>query len=78
MEPLGDVQTFGVRMPAHVEPGRVLEPDAVDHQRVAVPAAHRVAHERRIRIFRQRAPVHVNLPVRQILIQDRDQRPEFE
>ena len=39
--PLGHRKRFGMRMPAEVEPGRLLESDAVDNQSVAVPTGRR-------------------------------------
>ena len=63
-----------MRMAAEVEPGRVLEAAALHHQRVAVPTADGIAHEAGVGIGGQRAPVHEDLAVAQVLVEDDDEQ----
>ncbi len=62
-EALGHAQRFCVRMSLAVEPGPVVITVALDHQRVAVPMPHGVAHPVRIGIFLQTAAVEEDLAI---------------
>src|SRR5690242_12702523 len=42
-EALDDVQLLGVRMARKIEPEFVVEPDGIDHHRVAIPASDGIA-----------------------------------
>ena len=57
-----------------VEPGAVIESGALDHQRVAVPVAYRIAHPVGIRVARERAPVEEDLAVGEIVGEHHNQR----
>src|SRR5262249_14540749 len=70
---LGDVQRFGVREAAEIEPRSIFEPDRFDDERVAVPAADRITHERWVRIRWELSPVEEDLPVGELLRQDHDE-----
>src|SRR5579862_1254357 len=50
-------------MRIQTEPTSVVETDAVNHQRVSLPASNRVTHPGRVWILRMPAPVQKNLPV---------------
>jgi len=71
---LRDAQLLGVRRAREIEPGAVLEPERLDDERVALPAADGIAHEARVRVFRQRAPVEEDLPVAHVLRKDDQER----
>src|SRR5215475_1564007 len=49
---LDNVQLVCMRMPVAVQPYIVDKVDAIDHQRVSLPMADRVAIPQRIRLFR--------------------------
>src|SRR5215467_7106016 len=44
---LSRVKRFRIGMPAYVEPALLVESDAIDNQRVAIPTAHGIAQPRR-------------------------------
>jgi len=46
----------GTVMTAEIEPRGVLESSTLHHQRVALPAADRIAHEARVEILRGQRP----------------------
>ena len=59
-----------MRVPDRVEPGEAVEIRGVDHQRVAVPMAHRIAEPRRNFLRSWRTPIdRQNLEPRVLLIQ---------
>src|SRR5205823_11410794 len=62
-ESLGHAQLFGMRMTRSIQPRAIVEPRAVDDERVAVPASDRVSEPARIRIRRQDSPVDEDLTV---------------
>ena len=61
-------------MAISIEPGSRVEAVALDHQRVSIPASHRVPHPRRVGLTLERAPVHPDLPISEIRIEHHDQR----
>jgi hypothetical protein len=63
LEPFGDVQRLGVGMAAVVDPTLIVEAGGVDHQGIAVPAAHRIAHPSGIGVFGKLVAVQEDLPV---------------
>src|SRR5262245_55932569 len=52
-----------MRMAYSIEPTPVIESSGLNHQRVILPVANRVSEPGRVRVFRQLAPIHVDLPV---------------
>src|SRR5580692_1923352 len=62
-EMLGYAEVFSVWMPDVVQPAPIVEPDRMDHQRVALPVTHRIAPPGGIRIFGQIAPVGEDLAI---------------
>ena len=60
-EALDDVHLFGVGMAHVIEPGSIVEADAVDYQRVAFPMSDGMPHPHGIRIFGMTASVQEDL-----------------
>src|SRR4029434_5576070 len=59
---LGHLQRVAVAVAVVVEPGAVSEIDCLDDEGVAIPAADRIAEERRLPGLPVRSPVRVNHP----------------
>src|SRR5579884_2140942 len=62
-ESLGDAHLVRMRMAHAIEPGAVIKSLALDDQSVVFPVSDRVAPPGGIWIFREFAPVQVDLPV---------------
>src|SRR5690606_278732 len=60
-EPLGHLHRLAAGVPAVVEPALVIEPERLDDEGVAVPAADRVAEPRRLTLFGEVAAVGEDL-----------------
>src|SRR5580704_12911881 len=54
------VQHLRVPMARAVEPRLIVEPHAIDHQRIPLPMPNRVSHPSRIRILRMAASIQVD------------------
>jgi hypothetical protein len=67
-------QCLSVRMAVVIEPGAIVEAVALDDERVTIPAPDGIAHPAWIRCGFECASVQEDLPVRQIRIEDHDQR----
>ena len=63
---LGEPQGFGLRVPSDVEPSPVVEPGGRHHERVLLPAAHRIPQPRRVHLLRQAPAVGEDCPVRAV------------
>src|SRR4029453_4220417 len=66
-------QRFRVRMTVTIQPRPVIESDAFDHKRVALPAPNRIAHPTWIGLGLQRAAVQEDLTIREIFVEHHDQ-----
>src|SRR5882672_10639838 len=69
---LDQVELVAVRMSHPIQPPVIPEPDALDHERIRLPSAHRIPHERGVRISRQWSSVHEDLPVCRVLFVQQD------
>ena len=65
-------ECFRVGEPASVQPRAIVESEAVDDQRVAVPPSDGVPHPRAFGIGFQLAAVHENETVREGFVGDHD------
>src|SRR6516225_656972 len=73
MESLNCAQRLGVRMARVIEPRPIVIPGGGDYERIALPMAHRVAHEIGIGIGGQVATIQEDLPVREVFAENHDQ-----
>jgi hypothetical protein len=73
MESLNDVQSFGVRRSSLAKPREIVESNTLHDQSVSFPAAYRITHEARVRIFFQLPPINENAAKREIGIEQRDE-----
>src|SRR5262249_36185991 len=65
---------FRMRQASVVQPRAIVESCTLDNQRLPFPPADRVTHPRRVRITFKTTAVSKDLPIGQILVQDRDDR----
>jgi hypothetical protein len=73
VETLLNPQGFAMRMSESIQPAPVIESRRIDHQRIAIPFADRVAHPRRLGIHRELASIRIDLAEHVVhLVQDRD------
>src|SRR5689334_18751865 len=59
---LDGLELFRVRMAHKIEPEKIVEPDRLDHQRVALPVTDRVAVPRGLFVVGMLAAIHEDLP----------------
>src|SRR2546423_1208999 len=59
-------------MPHPIQPAAIPESDALNYQRIALPSANGIPHERGVRIRWQRSSVHEYLPVCCVLFVQHD------
>src|SRR6516165_6153879 len=57
----GNVCGFGLGVPVHVQPALIVEAGGVDHERVSVPLAYRVAHVGRLYELGERTTIEEDL-----------------
>src|SRR5262252_9972148 len=60
------------------EPGPIVVPVTLHHQRVSVPAAYRISHPARVGIVLQGAAIRVDHAVSEIIVQYHDHRGTLE
>src|SRR5581483_8121523 len=65
-------QRIGVRDAVAAGPRLVVEPGALDDERVAVPAADRIAHPTVGHLRFELAAIHEDDPIREVVVENRD------
>src|SRR5262249_36008032 len=69
----GQAQRFRMWVTVTIQPRSIVESEAFNHKRAALPAPHRVAHPTRIGLALQDATVQEDLSIGEIFVEHQDQ-----